>query len=77
MKGAALTAGPGGQRLGTERRRGSCLARCWAGAAAGLAVGAVLGRGEKRGGQRAEIQEGRGKKILSFSISSTIFQIPF
>ena len=32
-KGAALTAGPGGQRLGAERRRGGCLARCWAGAA--------------------------------------------
>ena len=94
-KGAALTAGPGGQRLGAERRRGGCLARCWAGAATGLAVGGGLGRGAGKGeswaavlgraGKRGEGASGpisrkgkkKRKKILSFSISSTIFQIPF
>ena len=86
-KGAALTAGPGGQRLGVERRRGGCLARCWAGAAdahgwAGGWRGAGP-RGKERGpaGRFQERGRKRGKILFPFlfllQFSKSLFKFKF
>ena len=92
-RGRRRQVGPGRQRLGRRRRGDGCgqaVRLGWAAvlgrARRGGELGwgwcwvVVLGRGEKREGQRAEIQEGRGiKVILRFFLqfSKSLFKFNF